>query len=84
MTNAVAKVGSKLHSKVWLPLLGMMAVVHANAEDIATLDGVSNITETMTSATTWLKGTVLTAIVGLLAAVIVIAVVKFGAKKAKP
>lgn len=62
-------------------LLAGAPAVFAAALDTSQL---SDITSSLNTASSWLSGPVTTAIVGVIVAVIIIAIVKFAGKKAKP
>lgn len=67
--------------------LGLVSIpVFASAANAAALDTtqLSDITASLSTASAWLSGPVTLGIVGLIVAVLVIAIVKFAGKKAKP
>lgn len=61
--------------------LGLSVAANAAALDTSKL---SDITTSMDTAASWLSGTVTTAIIGLIVAGLIISIVKFAGRKAKP
>lgn len=74
-------------SKIRAFLFGLVALLAgvetANAAALDTSQ-LSDITSSLSTASSWLSGPVTTAIVGVIVAVIIIAIVKFAGKKARP
>lgn len=63
--------------------LALAGVSSANAAALDTAQ-LGDITASLNTASTWLSGPVTTAIVALIVAVMIIAIVKFAGKKARP
>lgn len=61
--------------------LGLSASANAAALDTTKL---ADITTSMDTAAAWLSGTVTTCIIGLIVAGLIIAIVKYAGRKAKP
>ncbi len=65
-------------------LFGLLAGVGSASAAALDTAQLSDITASLTTASSWLSGPVTTAIVSIIVAVIIIAIVKFTGKKAKP
>lgn len=65
-------------------LFGLLAGVGSASAAALDTAQLSDITASLTTASSWLSGPVTTAIVSIIVAVIIIAIVKFTGKKARP
>lgn len=65
-------------------LVALLAGVETASAAALDTSQLSDITASLSTATSWLSGPVTTAIVGIIVAVIIIGIVKFAGKKAKP
>lgn len=65
-------------------LFGLLAGVGSASAAALDTTQLSDITASLTTASSWLSGPVTTAIVSIIVAVIIIAIVKFTGKKARP
>lgn len=63
--------------------IALAGVTTANAAALDT-SALSDITASLETASSWISGPVTTAIVGIIVAVIILAIVKFAGKKARP
>ena len=75
-----------MFNKLAMKLAALFGLVASGSAMAAALDTtqLSDITTSLNTASSWLSGNVTTAIVAIIVAVIIISIVKFAGKKAKP